>query len=173
MGPNVISQIQFITAQVSDSIIRPADTTQYAAGDVIAEVTTNDGLTFAEACDVPKLSGSISTARCISSANQATKPDIELWLFTEAPAEVADNGAFDPSDDELATLVGIIPFAVADWYQGGPTAGAGGNAVCESKNIGIAFKAATRNLYGVLVVRNTYTPVASEQFTVQLVVQKD
>ena len=183
MGNRQESIIQFRTKRFTDAITRPANAAAYAAGDVISEVTTNDHLTFGTATAVDgsgnpvgapgKLSGSIDVARCFSSANQSTLPDLELWLFHTDIAEVADNSAFAPTDAEMLTLIGIIDFPVADWKVGTATAGAGGNAVCEARQIGLPFRLATQVLYGQLVVRNAYTPVTSETFTVELVVTQD
>lgn len=164
----------FKTVVIRDAITRPANTTAYTAGDVIAEVTTNDHLLFSEVVRKGPNHGSgmITNAIIRSSANQGTKLDAELWLFSVDMTEVADNAAFAPTDAELLTLVGVIDFPVASWKAGAATAGAGGNAVCLVENIGIAFRT-TENLYGVLVARNAYTPVASEIFTVDLVIAQD
>jgi hypothetical protein len=109
----------------------------------------------------------ITNARITSSVNAGTKPDLELWLFRSDIAEVGDNEAFAVTDAEQLTRIGIIDFPVANWIVGGA------NAVCEVSNIGLAFKAATSSIYGVLVVRNTYTPVSGETLTVELVVAQD
>ena len=164
--------VEFKTARVQASLTRPANATAYTAGDAVS--ATGDGhLEFPGAVEVGRLSGSISNARLISGANQATKLDAELWLFRSDIADVADNAAFAPTDAELLTLVGIIDFPVADWKIGNATAGAGGNAVCEVTSLGIAFKAAESKIYGQLVARNGYTPVSGEVFSVELVITQD
>jgi hypothetical protein len=73
---------------LSDSITRPANTTAYAAGDVISAVTTNDHYAF-DSSKAGQLRGKIEMARMMVLANQSTKPDLELWLFAEDIAEVA------------------------------------------------------------------------------------
>jgi hypothetical protein len=175
---------QFRTRVVRDSITRPADTTAYSAGDVISEATTNDHYTFGaagtSALNDTKLAraevgtGTINKATLYSSANQATKLDAELWLFTSDITEVADNSAFAPSDAEVLTLVDIISFPTTGWKIGNATAGAGGNAVCVVVNIDRPYKTGTSGiLYGQLVARNGYTPVSGEVFTVDLTVTQD
>lgn len=175
MTTKVNAIIEFQTAKVSASLTRPSNTTQYAAGDVISAVTTNNHFEFADAVrrGPSLLSGSISSARIVSSANQATKLDAELWLFDEDIAEVADNFAFAPTDAEMLTLVGIIPFPVADWYVGKADSGTDGNAVCQVDGLSIAFQAKTTTLYGQLVARNAYTPISAEVFTVDLLITQD
>jgi len=176
MSTKTISQVRFLTVRCSDSIARPSNTTAYAAGDVISEITTNDHFTFTGIANVGVYTGTLDAARCFSSANKSTLPDLELWLFHTDIAEVADNAAFAPTDAEMLTLVGIVDFPVASWKIGNPAADTG-NVVCEVRNIGLPFRlagsASAPYLYGQLVVRNAYTPVASEVFTVELNLYQD
>lgn len=164
--------------RVSDSITRPANTTQYAAADVISEVTTNDYFTFADVARPGILSGTIKRAILHSSANQATKLDGELWLFRESIGEKADNAAFAPSDAEMLTFIGKIDFATASWVAGTVTSGAGGNAYCETSP-DLEFSTGSLNatkqpvIYGQLVARNTYTPISGEVFTCELLIDRD
>lgn len=163
------------------SLTRPANTTAYTAGDVISAVTSNDHFTFgATSNDASKRTGraspgtlAINVARLWSSANQSTKLEAELWLFNADIAEVADNAAFAPTDTEMLTLVGIIDFPAANWKVGTATSGADGNAVCEIRNLDFPVMANPGRLYGQLVVRNGYVPIASESFVVDLVCTLD
>lgn len=164
------------------SLTRPSNTTQYAAGDVISDTTSDAHYTFGTSSDNVKSSypvrretqsGVINAARLWSSANQSSKLDAELWLFHTDIAVVADNSAFAPTDAEMLTLIGIIPFSYLDWKVGTATAGAGGNAVCEVKNIDLPIFAGKGLIYGQLVARNTYTPVSGEIFTADLVITQD
>lgn len=175
MGSRIQSITEFRTKKARASLTRPADTTAYTAGDVVSAVTTNDHYTFEGAVvkGRGRLSGALSSAICYTSANVATKPDLELWVFDTDIAEVADNGAFAPTDAELLTLIGVVSFPTGDFLVGTATAGAGGNAVCLVENIGIAFQAASTSLYGQLVMRNAYVPVSGEVFTVDLLITQD
>ena len=148
------------------SITRPADTTAYAAGDV---VSTAGGarLTFSNLPDQTGRGFLIASAALIDSANVATKPDLELWLFDADLTDLdADNATWTPTDAQLEALVGIILFPTASFKGGDLTAGAGGNSACVQNNLNIAAKSDV--LYGVLVVRNAYVPVSGEKFTVRL-----
>ena len=164
-------------------IERPDNTTTYAAGDVIGEVTTNDHYAFTlsgltEASQTIG-SGVIDSARMMINSNKTagTLPDIELWLFDTDVTEVADNSAFAPTDAEILTLVGIIDFASTSWKVGLSGADASGNIVQQVDNLGIVYKAVGQNqnavLYGQLVLRNAYTPIASEEFHTELVLSLD
>jgi len=152
-------------ARITASVTRPADTTQYADGDVVGEL-----LTFEPLPRYHDQGARIEGAACISSANQATKPDLELYLFTEAPTVAADNAAFAPTDAELEKLVGIVEFGSDQFKAVNAGAGAAGNAAA-SVGAGVIL-AAQPALYGVLVARNAYTPVSEEQFTVALEVRR-
>lgn len=166
--------VQFQTDKVRASITRPANTTAYTAGDVISNADDSH-MEFAEAANkgAKRRTGSIAMARVISSANVGTKADLELWLFSSSVTAMTDNAAFTPTDAEMATLVGVIPFGTSSWRAGHAGAGAAGNAVCEATNQGIVFELPSTSIYGVLVVRNAYVPVSGEIFTVDLLITKD
>lgn len=170
------------TVKSSDSITRPSNTTAYTAGDVISDVTTNDHFTFNGVTDGTTNTGTIMSLRINSSANVATKPDLELWLFHTDVAEVADNGAFAPTDGEMLTVVGVIDIPLANFLVGIATVGAAGNTVQVINDINMPFvttKAANDTaekrgvLYGQLVHRASYTPVSAEVFTVELTIARD
>lgn len=151
----------------SGTFTRPADTTAYAGGDVATAVTTPVTMPFT---GIPRIAGDgaiIQSAIITSSAAVATKFDCELWLFSSDITDIdSDNSAFTPTDAQMETLVGVIAFPVASWKGGDGTTGAGGNAMCSVGNIQIGIQ--SDNIYGVLIARSAYTPVASEKFTVKL-----
>ena len=173
MGHKQVAIVEFQTKVARASVTRPANTTPYTAGDIIAAVTTNNHLTFSDVVEDSGGTGSIDGVRVTSSANQSTKPDLELWLFHTDITEVGDNVAFAPTDAEMLTRVGIIDLSVDNWKAGHSGSGATGNACIEVSNLGAIFNTATKDLIGVLVVRNGYTPVSSEIFTVELLITRD
>lgn len=166
MGSTVETKTGFRTEPVQVTLTRPANTTPYDAGDVIANADDSH-MVFADAVRPERLTGMITNARITSSQNGTPKPDIELWLFRADITEAGDNAAFAVTDAEQLTRIGIIKFPVAEWIVGGA------NAVCEKDNIGLVFKSNTPDIYGVLVVRNAYTPASAEQLTVELVFTQD
>lgn len=174
-GGSVLIPVGGRTARVSASVTRPADTTAYAAGDVVTDNTTAGSatnLTFTSAARATGGSGVIRSALLIDSANQSTKGQFEVWIYQTAPATQGDNAAFAPSDAETETLIGIIPFNAS--YVGLATSGAGGNAVYLAQGINMEFvTSGSANLFGHLVSRNAYTPVSAEKFTVVLGIAQD
>ena len=150
------------------SFTRPANTTQYAAGDVVSD--SSAVMTFPNA--LREFMGTIKQATLIDSANQGTLLDSELWLFDTDPGVTTDNAAIDWTDAEVLRVVGVISFAVANGKVGLAGSGASGNAVNVQSGLNIPVRGLqTNDLYGVLVARNTYTPVSAEVFTVILAVQ--
>ena len=113
-------------ATPSATITRPNDTTTYATGEVMANATG----AICEITGCARIaggSGTIISMIAVSSANQALKAQLELWLFDMSVTQDADNALFTPTDAECLNLVGIIPLNTS--YVGDATAGAGGNYV--------------------------------------------
>jgi hypothetical protein len=149
---------------------RPADTNAYAAGDVLCNSTSAPlPITFANCVRANGATGYIHGALAVIGANQATKAQFELWLFHTAPVVDNDNAAWTPTSTEESNLVAILDFTATP-KVGDATAGAGGNCVYEIASAGRFFKAAaaSRNLSGVVVMRNAYTPVSGEVWTFKL-----
>jgi hypothetical protein len=175
-GEAHVGEVGGKTVTVTGTVTRPAlDTNQYTAGDVVCGSTSAPAvITFAGCARANSGTGVIVGAHCVDSANQTTKPQLELWLFDTTVTPDNDNAVFTPTDAELLTLVGIIQFGT--WYVGDATAAAGGNIVSLATLVNhIAFDcgAAVTALYGVLVARNAYTPVADEVFSVRLRILQD
>jgi hypothetical protein len=179
MGNKITAVKSLQRKRARDQITRPANTTAYTAGDAISEVTTNDFFTFTNVVNSKSGSGAIESAIIHSSANVATKLDADLFLFHTTITETADNAAFVPTDAEMLTLVGVIDVATANWTVGLATAGAGGNTAIHITGLDMPFvltgtsSTTGRTLYGQLVARNAYVPVASEVFTVDLMIAQD
>lgn len=151
--------------KVIGTVTKPNNNTIYSIRDVIGTATTAN-ITFANIARVNGGTGVIAKVRVVCDANQTTKPTFELWLFDTAPADVANNGAFAPSDAEMLTVQAVIPLSTA--YVGNAGAAAAGNCILISDTNLSTFKCAagSKNLIGVLVVTNAYTPVAADVFTV-------
>lgn len=159
---------------VEATVTRPANTTAYAAGDVVGDGTE---IVFSNAVTKAGAAGYILGASIDRTGNETTEPDLELWIFTAAPADKADNAAFAPTDAEIQTVVGVVSFATDSWYDG--TAGTGGTTfamgtILSGSDLAVPplFEAASgdKDLYGVMVVRNAYTPISAEVFHIKLYV---
>lgn len=145
---------------------RPDNTTAYTAGDVINE-SASVGTTwnFANVVKASNKSGIIKQVTLAHSSYEATLPVLELWLFHTDPTADNDNAAFTPTDAELGDLVGVVPLVTP--YQGST------NAVFISQpDLQFTCASADSDLYGVLVVRNAYTPLAEETFEIRLDIEQ-
>lgn len=170
-GENFLGFVGSKQKTVSTNFTRPADTTAYAAGDAVTNSTSSPAiLTFDAVARANAGSGVIIGAVLIDSANQATKGQFELWLYDTSFSADNDNAAFTPSDAETETLIGVIPFLVP--YVGDAQSGASGNCVFPVGNLSIPYTCggSSDDIFGLLVVRNAYTPVSAEKFTVRLFV---
>jgi hypothetical protein len=158
---------------VTTNKTRPADTTAYAAGDVVNESTSAGTVwTFAAMGRYNAGTGRIVGARLVSDADVATEGDFELWLFSSSVATVNDNAAWAPTDAEMRNLVGTIAFGST------PKVGSGNVAYQVQEGSGglpIRYKcgAGLTDLYGVLVVRNAYSPASGGRLDIYLDIKQD
>lgn len=150
------------------SLTRPADTTAYAAGDELSNSTTAPTImTFSSCVQANGGSGTLMGAFILSSVASANPPLLELWLFNATNTPQNDNSAFGPSDAEAANVIAVLPMSTS--FQ------AANNALYTAPSISVPFRCAggTTSLFGRLVHRGAYTPVASEVFTVNLRIWQD
>ena len=161
--------------KVTSNILRPATTTQATANDVIGS-SDIEPIVFYNVTERAEEGGLIVDAVCINDKNNATRPNARLYLFDGKIAGTSDSGAFAPSDAEVKTAIGYVDFST--WHSG--IASTAGNSMSFASNLNIPFRpaivagtsSAPQNkktvLYGQLVERSTYTPNASENFTIRL-----
>ena len=163
----------------SHTITRPADTTQYAARDVVADSTSGAVVATFSGCGVPRNTGNdsgsglIRSATLIQDSYVATSPDFLLFLFTVSPTTQNDNVKFAVTDSDLNNCIGTIPFTT--WVIGKDTAGAGGSQIDYEKDVNLVFKCAAgdQDLYGIMIELSTYTPVSGESFKIVLNIEQD
>ncbi len=174
-GEAHVGEVGGKTINILGSFTRPADTTAYAAGDVVCNSTSAPVvITFTNCARINAGSGLIVGAQLVDGAYVASTLAAELWLFDTTITMDNDNAVFTPTDAELQTLVGVIQFN--NPLVGDATAGVGGNVVNLATLVNhIAFTtgAASRNLFGVLVARNAYVPISAETFDIRLRISQD
>lgn len=154
-------------ANPSDTFTRPADTTAYASGDLVANSTTSGSvlpLTF----NVARNTGGslmVRRARLRKSGAGITNASFRLHLFRAAPATVTngDNGAFSVSG--VADYLGAIDITVDRAF----TDGASGHGVpVVGSDICVKLGAGVSTIRGLLEARGAYTPGSAEVFAVEL-----
>ena len=166
-GPWTVGQTATITAVFEHP---NGDTTQYSAGDVIGDSLTVANLQrFNNIVRQPGAGGIIQSAILVDSVAAATKPDSELYLFDQPITTQVDNAVWAPTDTDMLSCIGVIPFPVGAFKT------CGANGIIAVTGIGLAFscKSPDTNLYGILVARNAYTPASVEVFEMRLQVLQD
>lgn len=166
----------------SDTFARPNDTTTYAAGDAVSDSTsTPTPLTFAGVAHRQGRGGILQAVHVILGAYTAAgSPGSlsgHLMLFSEAPAAAGfdDNAATAITDAELENVVAVVAFDLDNGSPGTASAGDSGSQMVTVGNLGIPFRCAAddTDLYGVLVASNAYVPVAQQDITVKIVVERE
>lgn len=156
------------------AMTRPADTTAYAVGDLVANNTAAGSVAPLVFANVGRGAfregGRIIGARILKTTNVVANAQFRLHLFTGAVPVVAngDNGAFAPNDASLANWAGSIDIT-CDVASAGRAIGRGNPAAAQPN--GVPFHCPDPNaltLWGLLEARAAYTPGNAEAFTVSL-----
>lgn len=161
---------------VSASFARPADTTAYAVGDLVANSTTAGSVAPAELVGVARAAGEafrIERVRLRKSGPSMTNAAFRVHLFRIAPVvSVGDNAAFNTSGAlGLANIDGHIGY-VDVTMDLAATIGARGVGV-PTTGSGITAEAAgasghETSLWALIEARGAYTPVSGETFYVTI-----
>ena len=154
-----------VTAKVSSTFTRPADTTAYASGDLVANSTTAGSVTpmsFAIA-RVAAGTGMIRRCRLSKTGTSITNASFRLHLYTVSPTVTnGDNGVW--LSTQSATYMGSLDMSSAKAFSDG--AGTTGTP-SDGSEINFALPSG-QTVYGLLEARGAYTPASAESFTVEL-----
>lgn len=152
MFPNTYSHVK-------GSTTRPADTTAYASGDLVANSTTAGSVVAITLSDATSGGGAPAVIKRVNlrkSGTGVTNASFRVHLFTAAPTVAnGDNGAISMTG--AANYVGQVDVTVGQTF----TDGAHG---------AVAADYATRSgtLYALIEARGAYTPASAEVFTLCL-----
>lgn len=160
-------QIGGFTANPSITFTRPADTTAYASGDLVANSTTAGSVTPMSFSVGRVAAGSftIRKARLRKTTTTTSNAGFRLHLYTSSPTVTnGDNGAW--LSNQSAAYVGAVDFAAANALAFSDGAGINGAPLIGSDlNIKLA---SGQTIFGLLEARGAYAPGSAEQFTVTL-----
>lgn len=149
---------------------RPNDTNQYASGDLVAnDVDAADVLPMRFSCGMMgRARCTIKRARVHKSGTTVTAASFILHLFETLPAVAnGDNGAFQPTI--VTNYLGAIPVDLSSGAAVGSAGAAKHGAPAADINFDVGREnPANRELFGLLAAAGTYTPAASEVFSVTL-----
>lgn len=153
--------VSSVVAVVSANFTRPADTTAYAVGDLVANSTTAGSVTplSFSAARYSGGSGIIRRARLLKTATSVTNASFKLHLYGSSPTVAnGDNGAWSSI---VADYLGAVDLVFSNTFTD--------DAMAVTGQIEIPFiPAAGSTIYGLIEARLAYTPASSEVFTVYL-----
>lgn len=145
---------------------RPADTTAYAAGDVVSNSTTAGAALHFPDIMRDNEQGIVLRAFAIKSGTGVTTSSLRLYLFNQDPGTVNDNAAFSLSYANRAKLVTSL--LIPDFKAIGSSAW---SEFYPSLILPVtSADGQSGDLWGVLVAEGAYTPASGEQFSVTLYV---
>jgi len=158
-----------ITAVVSASFQRPANTTAYASGDLVADSTVAGSVAPMQLA-IARLdggSGILRRLRLYKSGTNLTSAAFRVHLFSSAPAVVnGDNGAF--SSNGVASYIGRADITLDQAF----TDGAWGSTDSTFGDMQIKLDAG-QVVYALIEARAAYTPISAEVFTLRAEVLQD
>lgn len=146
------------------SFTRPADTTAYASGDLVANSTTAGSVTPLTFSMGPGASScKIVRADILASNPAIANASFRLHLFGTSPVVAnGDNGAIAPTALASYDYLGSLSGATA---LGGGTSG----CVIQLAPDAGEFWALKSTLYGLIEARAAYTPTSAQTFTASLI----
>ena len=148
---------------VSGSFTRPADTTAYASGDLMANSTTAGSVTpisLAGLGDYPGAQFWLHRIGVSKSGTGVTTCSIRVHLYTSSPTVAnGDNGAMSSTS---SGWLGSFDVTITQAFSNGA-------AAYVQPTIPVAIRLASgQTLYALLEARSNYTPASAEVFTVSL-----
>jgi hypothetical protein len=145
---------------------RPANTTPYASGDLVANSTTAGSVVPLEFTNLrnSKQMFWIRRAKLHKSGTSVTNSSFRVHFFREIPATITngDNGAFSVSG--VANYIGAIDIAIDRAF----TDGAAGFGIPMTGTELIVKQSVHKPIYALIEARGAYTPASGEVFTLTL-----
>lgn len=147
---------------VSNTVTRPADTTAYSTGDLIANSTTAGSVTpfsFTNAVRVAGNTSRIDRIRIKKSGTSITSATFRVHFYAATPAVTnGDNGTWLTTvTDYIGAFDVVVDRAFSNGAEGAGLPIVGGG-------IQFILNAGT-TLYGLIEARAGYVPVSGETFT--------
>jgi hypothetical protein len=133
------------------TVTRPANTTAYAAGDVVGGVIPFDGLPNGVAMLI-----ATADLRIDVSAVPTGMTSFRLHLYDASPASaIADNAAWDLPSGDRASYQGYVDL--------GSPADTGSTLYCQVDGVNKLIRTTNGGLYGYLVTNGAFTPAANSE----------
>lgn len=151
------------------SFTRPANTTAYASGDLVANSTTAASVEPLSIYVGPEKKQSlyIRKARIKKSGTGVTNAEFRIHFYSSAPTSAAgDNAAY--STDNAANYLGAIDVTVNQAFTDGAVGSGTSNVGNEISFIADGETSTESYVYALVEARGAYTPASGETFTVTL-----
>lgn len=161
-GNHAIGRVGGFNAIPSANFTRPADTTAYAVGDLVANSTTAGSVTPLSFSmnRVTGLGGMIRRVRLRKSGTSLTSAAFRIHFYAASPTvSNGDNGAWQ--SNQVANYVGSVDVTLDKAF----TDGASGYGI---PALGAEMNFTADTYYAVIEARAAYTPASAEVFTVDL-----
>lgn len=160
--------VRGITTTIAASFTRPADTTAYAALDVVGPAVTAV-VTFTDVASDEGASGYITGLRLWT--NQSTNvAQYKVHFYHTAPTAIADNAPFTLLWANRDKRIGSVTLSAA------ATEGTGSDAAAAADfTIRIPYKAAagSRDILAMVETLTAFTPASGQQFYLELAVENN
>ena len=161
------------SAVVSGTFSRPADTTAYTIGDIVANSTTA-GSVAPVALAVARANGgtgSILRARLSTTKTGLAGTEIfRVHLFTTSPTVSSGDNAAISVAGRAAGYIGAFDVTMSQVYNDGAKGIAG---PLQGSQVVFVAGGATTNVWAVLEARTAYTPASGETFVIELETLRD
>jgi len=153
---------------MTGSFTRPADTTAYASGDLVANSTTAGSVAAVELAHVGHCKAGAGIIRRVilrKSGTSVTSADFRVHLMRADPATVTngDNGAFSISG--VADYLGAYDVSITQAFTDGAYGSGGPNVGSETM---VRLEPNTISVYALVEAQAAYTPSSAEVFTIGL-----
>lgn len=164
--PVAAGRVVVVTAP---TMTRPANTTQYSTGDLVANSTTAGSVVPLE-FDVGGGSGMVRKIRIRTNRTSGgtTSAVFRVYLFRTAPTVAGgDNAAFNPANAD--NFLDAMDVVVNEQFSDGAANSSNGAA----GEINYSLPSGSTKLFGLVRAGAGYTPASAEQISVALEVLKD
>jgi hypothetical protein len=165
-GANFLGFRGVLQVAVEATFARPADTTAYASGDLVANNTTAGSVTAMSFTVSRAAAAGITVAgvRIRKTSTGVQNAAFRLHLYSTSPTVTnGDNGAW--LSNQAAAYLGSVDVTMDKAFSDG---------ACGYTPCSIPHRIASGSaIFGLLEARGAYTPVSAETFGVQLKVLQD
>jgi hypothetical protein len=153
---------------VSQEITRPADTTAYAANDVVGPTTTPAVGVLADLFSGNGASGYITKVRLVTNQAANVTP-YRIYFYNAAPTAIADNAASSVLYADDAKIIGYVDITNVSQEGSGSDAAMG----LWTGQLAAKAAAADNDLYYVIITKAAFTPANGQKYTVTVTLDQN